>query len=92
MSGIMAWILAKGRNVGGKVMGFASAQPILRATHPLYPGVVVREVNQTSTGTVINNYGEGTSTWQSPNTLLGKHSGLISMGFGLAKSLLPSRN
>jgi RHS repeat-associated protein len=43
--------------------------------HQLFPGVVVRQVDQTSNGTVINNYGEGTSTWQSPNTFLGKEFG-----------------
>ncbi|MFZ3217753.1 MAG: RHS repeat-associated core domain-containing protein, partial [Candidatus Acidiferrales bacterium] len=43
--------------------------------HQLFPGIVVRQVDQTSNGTVINNYGEGTSTWQSPNTFLGKEFG-----------------
>jgi RHS repeat-associated protein len=43
--------------------------------HQLFPGIVVRQVDQTTNGTVINNYGEGTSTWQSPNTFLGKEFG-----------------
>ncbi len=43
--------------------------------HQLFPGIVVREVDQKSNGTVINNYGEGTSTWQSPNTFLGREFG-----------------
>ena len=43
--------------------------------HPLFPGVVVREVDQTSTGTVINNFGEGTSALQSPSTFVGQEFG-----------------
>jgi RHS repeat-associated protein len=44
--------------------------------HPLFPGVVVREVDQGSAGTVINNFGEGTSALQSPSTLEGRELGL----------------
>lgn len=36
--------------------------------HPLFPGIVVREVD----GTIINNYGEGTSYLQSPSTIGGE--------------------
>jgi RHS repeat-associated protein len=43
--------------------------------HPLFPGIVVRQVDQTSNGTVINNYGEGTSALQSPSTFEGKEFG-----------------
>jgi len=39
--------------------------------HPLDPGVVVREVS----GSTINNYGEGTSSLQSPNSVLGQTVG-----------------
>jgi hypothetical protein len=30
--------------------------------HPLFPGIVVRKTDSTACGTVLNNYGEGTST------------------------------
>lgn len=43
--------------------------------HPLFPGIVVRQVGQTSNGTVINNYGEGTSALQSPTTFEGREFG-----------------
>jgi RHS repeat-associated protein len=43
--------------------------------HPLFPGVVVREVDLTAEGTMINNYGEGTSALQTPSTFIGKELG-----------------
>jgi hypothetical protein len=43
--------------------------------HPLFPGVVVRQTDKTAEGTVINNFGEGTSALQSPNTFEGRELG-----------------
>jgi hypothetical protein len=46
------------------------------ALNPGYEaGIVVRQVDQTSNGTVINNYGEGTSALQSPSTFEGRAFG-----------------
>ena len=35
--------------------------------HPLFPGYVVRTTRSTGSGSVVNNYGEGTGSLQSPN-------------------------
>jgi RHS repeat-associated protein len=43
--------------------------------HQLFPGIVVREVDSTASGTILNNYGEGTSSLQSPSTTEGKDVG-----------------
>jgi len=39
--------------------------------HPLQSGIVVREPTQTSNGTVINNWGEGTAPLQAPGSRFG---------------------
>jgi hypothetical protein len=40
--------------------------------HPLFPGIVVREVESLRGGTIVHNFGEGTSELQSPDTERGK--------------------
>ena len=56
--------------------------------HPLFPGIVVRQTDLTPSGTVINNYGEGTSRYQSNQNLIGEiTSGGIN---GIWTGLVPS--
>jgi RHS repeat-associated protein len=57
--------------------------------HPLYPGIVVREVDvDANGGTVINNWGEGTSAFQNPNSSTGFASQYIN---GVWNGLYPHK-
>ncbi|WP_140986891.1 RHS repeat domain-containing protein [Asticcacaulis tiandongensis] len=54
--------------VTNEVSGKEVVVNVTTSGHPLESGIVVREVNQTSDGTIINNWGEGTASLQSPSS------------------------